>query len=65
MQTQNTRDWWEQSTREAFQAAHARELERILIDGQTKTAARVVDAMVTAQWAQGFHKPRPLSGIAR
>lgn len=51
-----TRDWWEQPTRDAFMAAHANELERILVAGQTNPVARAVDAMITAQWAQGFPK---------
>ena len=51
-----TRSWWEQPTREAFMAAHAHNLDRILLSGQTNPIARQVDAMLTAQWAQGFPK---------
>jgi hypothetical protein len=56
--------WWAQPTREAFAAAHAEQLPRILVEGQNNTVARAVDAMVTAKWNTKFSKPRPLSGVA-
>ena len=67
MSTQDTttRDWWEQPTREEFMAAHQAQMDRLLLAGQTNPIARAVDAMVTAQWARGFSRPRPLSGVAQ
>lgn len=62
--TQHHGSWWVQPTRETFQSAHAAQLPRLLVEGQTSAIARAVDAMVTAQWMTKFSKPRPLSGVA-
>lgn len=60
-----TTTWWVQPDDDAFVAAYRRERDRIIAESATKREARFVDAMITAQWALGFARPRPMSGVAR
>lgn len=59
--------WWvtAQTDRETFRAAVERELPRMTAD---TSAAAKVDALITAQWAQGFsgrsRGPQRVPGVA-